>query len=467
MGELVWAGLMPHPPLMIPEVGRGQESRIKDTLAAARKLAADLQAAAPEVIVLITPHGAVFSDAIAINVKPVLAGDMGQFGAPGVKISKKNDLRLAAKITRAALQHQIAVAELDDDLSREYGVSTRLDHGAVVPLYFLEEAGLEYALVHIAMGILPREELYLFGKVLQEAIGEVATRAAVLASGDLSHRLTPEAPAGYHVKGREFDAELQRLLATADVKGLMEMPPQLVEQAGECGFRPILMMLGALDGYDVKPEILSYEGPFGVGYMIASFQPLELNEQRQYVDRLFKAREDQTQQNRQQESAAVKLARQALETYVTTGKMPAVPAKDSSLWSTRAGAFVSLKKLGQLRGCIGTTEPTKQSLAAEIMHNAIAAGTRDPRFDPVTAAELPHLTYSVDVLSEPEEIPSASFLDPRKYGVIVRQGRRSGLLLPDLEGVDTVEEQVEIAKRKAGITGDDYNLARFTVTRYR
>jgi AmmeMemoRadiSam system protein A len=128
---------------------------------------------------------------------------------------------------------------------------------------------------------------------------------------------------------------------------------------------------------------------------------------------------------------------------------------------------VCLKKDGQLRGCIGTIQPATGSLAEEIRDNAISSATRDPRFEPVSRAELDQLTYSVDVLGEPEDIPDMSYLDPKVYGVIVRSRARSGLLLPDLEGVDTAEEQVRIATMKAGIgPGEPVELQRFKVTRH-
>jgi AmmeMemoRadiSam system protein A len=133
----------------------------------------------------------------------------------------------------------------------------------------------------------------------------------------------------------------------------------------------------------------------------------------------------------------------------------------------RAGIFVSLKKQGELRGCIGTTAPTTPSIVDEIIQNAISAATRDPRFNPVTADELPDLTISVDVLGQPERVESKNDLDPSRYGVIVRKGMRSGLLLPDLDGVDTVDEQWAIVCRKAGISPDSVeSIERFRVTRY-
>ncbi len=167
-------------------------------------------------------------------------------------------------------------------------------------------------------------------------------------------------------------------------------------------------------------------------------------------------------------SPHVKLALAAIEAYIRYGKIIQVP-KDipSELLNKRAGVFVSLKKDGQLRGCIGTVEPVRACLAEEIIANAISAATRDPRFLPVEESELDELVCSVDVL-EPAEECQLCDLDPKRYGVIVENGMRRGLLLPDLEGIDTAEEQVEIAKRKAFIgSNEPVKLYRFKVTRYK
>lgn len=167
------------------------------------------------------------------------------------------------------------------------------------------------------------------------------------------------------------------------------------------------------------------------------------------------------------QSDHARLARSVVESLVLGESPPDLESAAEELRKQRAGVFVCLKKDGQLRGCIGTIEPAAQNVAQEIRNNALGSATRDPRFPPVTPDELDSLTYSVDVLGEPEEISGISELDPAKYGVIVCSGAKSGLLLPDLEGVDTAEEQVRIAAMKAGIApGEPISLERFTVTRY-
>ena len=164
----------------------------------------------------------------------------------------------------------------------------------------------------------------------------------------------------------------------------------------------------------------------------------------------------------------VKLARDTIDAYVKTGKTISIPSYLTDEMKGMAGGFVSIKKHGDLRGCIGTFSPTQPNIAAEVIQNAISAATRDPRFPPITPEELDSLDISVDILTEPEKIASPDELDPKRYGVIVTKGWKKGLLLPDIEGVDTVEEQIYIAKRKAGISPDEeVKLQRFEVKRYK
>ena len=165
--------------------------------------------------------------------------------------------------------------------------------------------------------------------------------------------------------------------------------------------------------------------------------------------------------------AVVKLAKETVESYIREGKTPK-PRVLSPEMKERAGVFVSLHKHGELRGCIGTFQPVKDNVAEEIIANAISSSTGDPRFPPVTASELDDLEYNVDILTEPEPVRDTSQLDAKKYGVIVESGWRRGLLLPDLEGVDSVEEQIAICRLKAGISASEpVNLYRFEVRRFR
>ncbi|MBP2645192.1 MAG: Extradiol ring-cleavage dioxygenase class protein subunit [Firmicutes bacterium] len=178
----------------------------------------------------------------------------------------ETDGQLVRHILRKAEHLGINTMEITDEVANTYRFSMELDHGAMVPLYYLHEAGFRGQLVHVTVGFLPYEEMYTFGKAVQAAIGLVDKKVAVIASGDLSHRLTPEAPAGYSPRGTEFDKLLLEKIVAMDAKAILNMDAELVEEAGECGLRPSAFMMGVLGGLHSKVKMLSYEGPFGVGY---------------------------------------------------------------------------------------------------------------------------------------------------------------------------------------------------------
>ncbi len=469
-GRLVLAALAPHPPVIVPEVGGSDVKQAQRTVDGMRRLAGVFADARPDTIVVISPHGPVFADVIAIAGSPKVAGDFGQFGA-AVSMEFENDLVLGEAIARHAKSRGISAAVIEPSIISRLRASRRLDHGTMVPLYYISQAVSGFRLVPVAMGIDTPDRLYTFGMALRAAVEECGRRVALIASGDLSHRLKPGAPAGYSPEGKVFDERLVEALGRMDVAAIARMDDRLVEAAGECGLRPVFMMLGALDGLEVQAEVLSYEGPFGVGYAVASLTPTEAGDSEgacccRYDD-LVRALEEKRAERRRSASPHVALARQAVEAYVRRRKVVSAPEPLPAGMERAAGVFCSIHKGGQLRGCIGTTEPTRGSIAEEIISNAISAAARDPRFEPVEPNELDDLVFSVDVLSEPEPISGPEELDPKRYGVIVRCRGRVGLLLPDLDGIDTIEEQVSIARRKAGIgEREPVELARFEVTRY-
>lgn len=262
---------MPHPPIMIPEVGGQELVHIEATVNAAKKVAQQLRDANPQTIVIITPHGPVFADAIGITLHPHLRGSLANFGAPEVSLGFETDGLLIRNIIKKAERLGINLVRLTDDLAKQYRFSLTLDHGALIPLYYLHKAGFKGQIVHITIGMLPYEEMYTFGKALQAAIAAGDRKVAVIASGDLSHRLIPGAPAGYSPAGAEFDRQIVAALKEVNIKAILNMDQDLVEAAGECGLRPICILMGVLGGLQTTAEVLSYEGPFGVGYAVAAF----------------------------------------------------------------------------------------------------------------------------------------------------------------------------------------------------
>jgi len=469
MGEIIGAYVMPHPPIILKEIGKGEEKAAQRTIDAMGEIARNIKGKKPDIIVMITPHGPFFRDAVAISVVPELKGDFSEFGAQNVGFIKNNDLNLANRIACHAERNHIMCALMDKNMAKEYDVSIDMDHGTMVPLYFIDKEYLDYKLIHITYGFLSGEELYRFGKCIQEALREIEDTAVVIASGDLSHRLDAESVAGYNRMGKIFDQRLLQFLREGDTIELLNMDAELVEKAGECGLRAVQIMLGAIDGYDSYANVLSYEGPYGVGYGAVKLDVGIYNKDKELVDIISNNSKELIKQIRAAEDEYVVLARETLEKYVKHN-ITMTPNQNiyRELLKKTAGVFVSIKKHGELRGCIGTIYPTTDSIAEEIIQNAIQAGMDDPRFYPVAEEELDKLTYTVDILDKPQKIQGLHDLDVEKYGVIVTKGAKSGLLLPNLEGVDSVEEQVRIALQKAGIRPDDeYKLQRFEVVRHR
>jgi hypothetical protein len=419
--SLVYSVFVPHPPILVPEIGRGEERKCQETLVAYHEIASRLVQAGVETVILVSPHAPLVKEGITLLTEEVVQGNFSQFGAGQVSLSFASDPMIIALIQK--------------HLAGVLSVQGPIDHGALVPLYFLLQAGWNGKVVLLGMPLERPEE---YGVHMGQILENLPERYALVASGDMSHRLKEDGPYGLDPAGPEFDQFVVKALQR-DPKKIVDLPVDLVEKAGECGYRSLRMALAAKEG---APEVLSYEGTFGVGYLVADLY---------------------------HSSPLPQWARRCLRTYLQKDdpNLLDVPDVASSAFGVRRGCFVTLKQSGRLRGCIGTTEPWQENLALEIQHNALAAGTQDPRFPPVRIDELDTLSFTVDVLGELEKIAGPEELDPWRYGVVVRQRGKSGLLLPHLEGVDTVSDQISIAKQKAGISAQDsVELWRFEVKRH-
>lgn len=459
---MLGAMLTPHPPVLLPEVGRGREREIAATGRAMEEAARAVAGWNPDVLIVSSPHTILYGDYFHIAPGAGASGSMAAFGAPQVQMDVAYDAPLRDEVIRRAGAAGLEAGTLGQR-------DPALDHGVLIPLYFLRKAGVTCPILRLGLSGFSALDHYRLGQCVAGAVEALGRRAVFVASGDLSHKLKADGPYGFAPEGPVFDQAVTDTMASGDFLQFLTMDAGLCDRAAECGLRSFQMMAGALDGLAVSPRLLSHEGTFGVGYAVALFPVTGRDPRRCYApacEAILKAR---LADRRANEDPWVRLARLSLETYVRTGStLDRLPdGLPDQLTNQAAGAFVSLHENGRLRGCIGTTGPTKPSVAWEIVHNAVSAGTRDPRFPALRPEELDRLEYSVDVLSQPQPVDSLSQLDPKRYGVIVTYGRKRGLLLPDLDGVDTVEQQVDIARQKGGIRPEDpYTLQRFEVVRH-
>lgn len=455
------AFMLPHPPIIVPEIGKGEEKKVQKTVAAYHAAARRIADLKPDTIILTSPHQILYSDYFHISPGKSASGDFAQFRAPQVQMQVRYDTEFVNQLCKLA-------DAADFPAGTEGERDRRLDHGTMVPLYFVNQYLKEYQLVRIGLSGLPLKMHYQLGQYIQEVDKLLKRTTVLIASGDLSHRLKEDGPYGYQKEGPEYDSRIMEVMGTADFGALFQFPENLCEKAGECGHRSFTIMAGALDKRKVEAELLSYEGVFGVGYGICSYTVCGSDAGRNFKEQFEEQERAKIAKLRAQEDTYVQLARTTIETYVRTGKIIAVPDNlPKEMYSQKAGVFVSIKENGSLRGCIGTISAVRTCVAEEIIENAISAASRDPRFQPIRQEELDELVISVDVLGDTEEIDSPDKLDVSRYGVIVTKGHKRGLLLPNLDGVDTVEEQIAIAKRKAGI-GDNEEVAleRFEVIRH-
>ena len=455
------AFMVPHPPLIIPEVGRGKEQKIQNTINAYHEAGLKIGHLRPETIILLSPHQIMYADYFHISPGRWAEGDFGQFGVGKVKMEVSYDTEFVDKLCEMAKAADFPAGTLGER-------DRRLDHGTLVPLYFVNKYWKGYRLVRVGLSGLALTDHYELGRMIRETANVLDKNVVIIASGDLSHRLKEDGPYGYQEEGPEYDRRIMEVMGRGDFGELLEFSEDFCEKAGECGHRSFTIMAGALDRTKVTVNRLSYEGTFGVGYGICTYVTCGQDLQRNFKDQYEEKEKKRILELRQREDEYVQLARQAIEEYVRTGqKIQVTEGIPRQMCDYRAGVFVSIKKEGRLRGCIGTIQAVWQSIAEEIIENAISAASRDPRFLPVKTEELDWLTVSVDVLGDTEKIDSPDKLDVRRYGVVVTKGYKRGLLLPNLEGVDTVEEQIAIAKQKAGIgEHDKVELERFEVVRH-
>ena len=402
-----------------------------------------------EIIGLVSPHagyiysgpvaGAVFSRVKLKDTFIIMGPNHTGMGKP------------LSIMTEGTWETPLGKAEIDSELARhilagskhlqEDSKAHHYEHSIEVQIPFLQYFKQDIKIVPITLAHASGAAYQEIGKEIAQAIKDLSREAVIIASSDMTHYEPQESA---HRKDEKAIEAILELNEDELLKRVDELDISM------CGYAPTVALisaakkLGATSGELVRYQTSGdttgdYSAVVGyAGIIIKGMSPL------------------------------AKLAQKTVATYVKEGSIPEPPEELTPEMKERAGVFVSIHKLGGLRGCIGTFEPQEDNVAEETITNAVSSATRDPRFPPITPEELKDLEYNVDVLTEPEPIESKDQLDPRKYGVIVESGWQRGLLLPDLEGVDTVDCQIDICRQKAGIAPDEpVKLYRFEVKRYK
>lgn len=424
------AVLMCHAPIVVPAIGGARGAASSATTAAMRRVAEHVVATGAEALVLVSPHAARRPAAFGLSRDRVLL-DFAHFGAPELAIDLPPALPLTQVLVDAAREVGVATEALPDDPA---------DHGAAVPAFFLCEAGFAGPTLRVALPYPGSGTELRFGQALARAAERCGHRLVVVASGDLSHRLVPGAPAGYDARASSFDRAFVGHLAEGDLRAACATDPGLRGLAAEDAVDSTTVAAAAVDFDSRGHELFGYEGPYGVGYAEAILY--------------HRAAPPQT---------LLSIARDAVVAAVEARSYEPPPLEPP--WDRPRAVFVTLRERdGKLRGCIGRTQPNEVTLCREVASAATSAATTDPRFPQVTRAEFPGLSYTVSVLDAPEPVAGFGDLDPTRYGVVVSAGSRRGVLLPHVPGVLTVADQVRFARDKAGIGREEpVRLERFAV----
>ncbi|MFH1651342.1 MAG: AmmeMemoRadiSam system protein B [Chloroflexota bacterium] len=409
-------------------------------------------AAKKEVIGLVAPHaGYIYSGPVAGAVISGVAFK-DTFILMGPNHTGRG--RPFAIMTEGTWRTPLGEVAIDTELARlildesehleEDAAAHEFEHSLEVQVPFLQYFKPDVRIVPIVFAQDSGEVYRQIGEAIARVLNATGRAAVLLASSDMTHYET-------HESAQRKDHEAIEAILALDGEGLLRRIAGL--GISMCGYAPTVALIAAAKALGANSaELVLYQtsgetsGDFSsvVGYAGITIKKEEI-------------------------PPLVKLARSTVETYIREGKIPKTPAELTPEMREKAGVFVSIHKAnGNLRGCIGTFAPLQSNVAGEVITNAISAATRDPRFTAVTPKELNQLHYSVDVLTAPEPVKDTSGLDPKRYGLIVESGWRRGLLLPDLEGVDTAEDQIDICRQKAGIGPDEpVKLYRFEVKRYK
>ncbi|MDD5138969.1 MAG: AmmeMemoRadiSam system protein A [Verrucomicrobiales bacterium] len=448
---IIGAVLMPHAPILVPAVGGERGGAVEASCRAMRTAAACVTSLQPETIVVISPHSPRKPGAFGLWADDRLEGAFTQFNAPHARVSLPNDQPLIEAI----------VAEAQAGGVETWLIHNRsLDHGALVPLWFLAGAGWSGPTVVLSLNNHDEYGLTKLGEVIAAAASALRRRVAIVASGDMSHRLTPDAPGGFHPQAHRFDEIFMRLIRAGDYREIQHINPELREVAAEDAADSTMVAAAAVKWNATGHKVLSYEGPFGVGYGVAILFIRKPKAQGEAATSPARASRDG--------AGLPGLARRAVET-ARRGSPATPPAASGEYLNEQRGVFVTLRhRNGNLRGCAGTIDPVCTNLVAETWRNACVAAFQDARFPPVAAAELADLRFHVNVIHSIEDISTPDELDPQRYGMIVftADGRR-GILLPGIEDIKTGEDQLKLAQTKGGIRPNEpMKVRRFQVDHF-
>ena len=408
---LIGAFMVPHPPLIIPSVGKGSEKQVAKTIDSYKKIAKEIQILKPETIIVISPHSTCYRDYIHISPGKTAKGNFKDFNS-NEEINVEYDTELREKIIEIAKQNNFP-AGVEGEKNK------MLDHGTMVPLYYINEEYNKYKCIRIGVSDLPLKDHYRFGILIKKAIESINRNVVIVASGDLSHKLKEYGPYGYIKEGPIYDEMIMNTIAKADFKELINYDKEFLEKVAVCGHQSFSIMAGTLDKKDVKVNVYSHEDITGVGYGIASLYPIKEDYKRCFLE---------------SNDPYVKLAKETINTYINEKRIIEIPKNTpQELLENKKGVFVTIYEFGELRGCIGTFYP--DNLKKNLENYGLSAAFRDSRFPPISKEEIEDLNCGISILIDFEDAKDCYDWEVGKHGIQIffeENGRYSATFLPEV-----------------------------------
>ena len=354
--SILAAFMVPHPPMIVPEIGKGSEREIPETIRAYERVVDEVARLEPDTLIIISPHSVMYADYFHISPGRSASGSFRQFRAPGVRFSEQYDTELVKRICELADAQDFPAGTLGER-------DASLDHGTMVPLWFIRKRYAGGKIVRIGLSGLPLTEHYRLGQIIAQATGYTGKRAVVIASGDLSHKLQDYGPYGFAEEGPEYDRRIMDVCGRASFGELFDFIETFCEKAAECGHRSFVIMAGTLDGLNVKASELSHQDVTGVGYGICTFYPDGEDPGRHFLAEYLEKAKRECLEKAEKSDPFVRLARASVNAWVLRRERLSVPSGlPDEMLTSRAGAFVSLHLDGRLRGCIGTIAASRPNI---------------------------------------------------------------------------------------------------------
>lgn len=469
MDGIVGRYIMPHTLNLLPSLGGGLERKAQSTVESMDSMAREIAGLAPDTIVVISSHAPSLGNVFVVSPQKRFLGSLAKYRFRLNAIRPYNDLEFVRMLEEGAAKRSLPIKSFEDNKSarRRYGLNGSLDMGTYVPLFFVNQYLHNYKLVVISLSDASPLEHYLCGKLIAMTARDKGGRFVVIASGELSHKVSKESPLGCVSGAADFDQAIVECIEHGQVERLLKYDFSKRSAYAPCGVDCFNMLLGTLDGKRQHNEVLSYEHPFGVGLLCAK---LDEGVAGNSVEFDFARKRDGRVKcsKRAGESEPCRLARAAIKQYLKSKETLGTPVfQKGELLSCSSGVYVSLFKGGRWRGCYGNPDPTDRVSADDVIDYAITAAVEND-VGAVSLSELGDLEIVVDFVRDIERVESLEAFDHKKYGMLVKYKDTEGIILPNVPHVHSVEDQYRAALYNAGASEKDkVKLYRFTVERFR